>query len=328
MLLSGDTLFPTNLEIVSELIKPMTQDAAIYLGTMAAIGFILKATILFNVEIKSKVAESFVILCLFFIIQNVAEFLAYFTYLKSVALGEFFIHVYFVSLWFIFPSILILALAMTKSKHLVRARFILYGITGVVVVAYLNGMIVSGFNFLGWSVNGIPGQFYWPAMGYILLCCLMTIVHLTVQLLNNPDNEIRYNCRIYLFAFSPIVAIAVTVLLLKLFGFNSSSVISLPIATLVFLYLILLHTNGNLFWLTTKFKTVFAVLRMSRDASVDAIINEIEKVRIQEALKLTNGQQKTAADILGIPPSTLNKRITKYKIDANRFKFNISPRTV
>ena len=108
--------------------------------------------------------------------------------------------------------------------------------------------------------------------------------------------------------------------LLKTLGFNSSSVVSLPIATLIFLYILLLHTNGNLFWLTTKFKTVFAVLLMSKDASVDSLINEIEKVRIQEALKLTNGQQKAAADILGIPASTLNKRLSKHKIKANNFK--------
>lgn len=306
----------------------MTQDAAIFLGTIAAISFILKTTILFNVEIKSKVAESFVVLCLFFIIQNVAEFLAYFTYLKSTAWGEFFVHIYFLSLWFIFPSALILALTLTKSSFVKKARIGLFGISGVMVVAYLNGQIITGLNFLGWSVNGIPGQFYWVGMGYVLLCCLLTMLHLGYQFIYNQDSEIRYNCKVYMMGFSPIVAVAVVVLGLRAFGFNSSSVVSLPIATLIFLYVLLLHTNGNLFWLSTKFKTVLAVLRMSKHSSVDDIINEVEKVRIQEALKLTNGQQKTAADILGIPPSTLNKRITKHKINANRFKFSNSPRTV
>lgn len=305
----------------------MSLDALIYLGSIAAIGFILKATILFNVEIKSKIAESFVVLCFFFIIQNVAEFLAYFTYQQSIALSEFFIHVYFNSLWFIFPSVYILALALTKSKYLTTARVILYGVSGIIVLAYLNGMVIADLVFLGWTVNGVGGNWYWLGMGYILLCCLMTIAHLLFQLMRNTDTEIRYNCKIYLLAFIPIVAVAVVVLLLKTLGFNSSSAISLPIATLLFLYVILLHTNGNLFWLSTKFKTVLAVLRMNKTASVDAIINEIEKVRIQEALKLTNGQQKAAADILGIPASTLNKRLSKHKINANQFKFSNSPRT-
>lgn len=306
----------------------MSQDAAIFLGTIAAISFILKTTILFNVEIKSKVAESFAILCLFFIIQNVAEFLAYFTYLNSVALGEFFIHVYFVTLWLIFPSALILALTVTRSKFVKKATVLLYGYSAIIIVAYTNGQIITGFNFLGWTVNGEEGRLYWLGMGYIPLCCLLTVAHLFNQFATNEDSEIRYNCKIYLLGFSPIALVAAVVLGLKSMGFNSSSVISLPIATLIFLYVLLLHTNGNLFWLTTKFKTVLAVLKMNRNSSVEDIINEIEKVRIQEALKLTNGQQKTAADILNIPPSTLNKRITKHKINTNRFKFSNSPRTI
>jgi len=198
----------------------------------------------------------------------------------------------------------------------------------VIVLAYINGMVISDLTFLGWTVSGIPSNYYWLGMGYILLCCLMTITHLVIQLIKNADSEVRYNCKIYLLAFMPIIAVAVIVLALKTLGFNSSSAISLPFATLLFLYITLLHTNGNLFWLSTKFKTVLAVLRMDKNASVDAIINEIEKVRIQEALKLTYGQQKAAADILGIPPSTLNKRLSKHQINANRFKLSNSPRTV
>jgi hypothetical protein len=298
----------------------MTQDAAIYLGTIAAIGFILKATILFNVEIKSKVAESFVVLCLIFVIQNVAEFLAYFTYLKSTQLGEFFIHIYYITLWFIFPSVLVLALAMTKYQYLKQARIILYTISSIATIAYMNGLVVAGFTFLGWSVSGVPGQYYWLAMIYILFCCVSTIGYLAYQFVKNTDNEIRYNSKIYLIAFSPIVLVAVSVLLLKILGFNSTSVVSFPIASLIFLYILLLHTNGNLFWITTKCKTVLAVLMMHKDASVDSLINEIEKVRIQEALKLTNGQQKSAAELLGVPASTLNKRLSKHKIKANNFK--------
>ncbi len=88
----------------------------------------------------------------------------------------------------------------------------------------------------------------------------------------------------------------------------------MPIATIIFLVVLLLHTNGNLFWLSTKFKTILAIISMDKSASADAIIGQIEKVRIEEALKVTSGQQKLAAKLINVPPSTLNKKITKYKI--------------
>ena len=114
--------------------------------------------------------------------------------------------------------------------------------------------------------------------------------------------------------------VAAIVLGLRILGFNSSSALSLPVATVIFLYIMLLHTNGNLFWFSTKLKSILVIMKMDHNVSFDAIITELEKVRIQEALKLTDGQQKIAAELLGIPASTLNKRLNKYQIDADTFK--------
>jgi hypothetical protein len=260
------------------------------------------------------------VLCLFFIVQNAAEFLGYFTYLKSIPVGEFFFHVYMNSLFYIFPAVVLLALALTESRHFRIAQYVLYGISIALSGLYLTGQVVTRVAFVGWSAIAERGPYYWLALGFILLCLLATIVILLVNYRSNESTEIRHNARIYLFAFSPIVAVAAGVLGFRALGFDSSSAISLPIATLAFLYVMLLHTNGNLFWLSTKLKSVLAVLRMDRKASVDAIIREIEKIRIQEALKQTNGQQKSAAELLGLPASTLNKRLTKYNIKVQNFK--------
>jgi len=298
----------------------MNPDAAIYLGTIAAIALVLKVTILFNIKIRSKVTECFTLVCLFFILQNAAEFLGYFTYLKSTSLGEFFIHLYMISLFYLFPSILILALALTKSKNLNLSRIILYSLATALTAIYLTGRVVTGFQYLGWSVRTVGGSHYWLAMSLILISSFLTVAHLTYHLLKNLDPEIRYNARINLFAFLPIGAVAFIVLFLRMAGFDSSSAISLPIATLLFLYVMLLHTSGNLFWLSTKLRSVIAVLRMNRSSSFELVIREIEKIRIQEALKVTSGQQKSAAKILGLTASTLNKRISKYNIDVSGFK--------
>ena len=302
----------------------MDQQITIFLGSFALVGFLLKTLILFNVEIKSRIAESFVVLCIFFIVQNVAEFLGYVTYFRSlgseqsVALGQFFIHIYMIALYFIFPSVLLLALALTDSPLFNKARRVLYSISLGLTLAQLGGFVIAGFDYVGWTVITQPGSLYWLGMLYILSCAGATLVHLVYQYHVNKDYAVRFNCKVNLIAFAPLFAVAFGVLFLRAAGFNSSSAISLPLATIAFLFIMLLHTNGNLFWLTTKFKTVLAVLLMNRDASVDEIIGRIEKLRIEEALKVTNGQQKNAAALINLPPSTLNKKIAKYAIEVSR----------
>jgi len=298
----------------------MNPEAAVYLGTVAALSFVLKVAILFNIRIRNRISESFVLLCLVFVIQSATEFLAYFTYLKSEALGEFLIHIYLISLYFIFPATLQFALALTESKIVNLARLISFSIATLISVAYVAGLVVADLRFLGWSVISVPGPLYWYAVPTLLSIGLLTFGHLFYQYFKNENPLIRHNAKIYLFALLPIAIVTVSVVLLRLLGFNSSTAVSLPIATTVFLYIMLLHTNGNLFWMSTKLKSALVLLKMDEKASVDVIFQEIEKLRIQEALKLTDGQQKSAAELLGVPASTLNKRLSKYKIDAESFK--------
>lgn len=298
----------------------MTPDAAVYLGTVAAIAFVVKCAILFNVQIKDRISQTFVLLCLFFVIQNAVEFLGYFTYLKSASLGELFLHFYLVTTYFVFPTLLLYALALTGSRWFGKIRFATYTLSVAFTLAHIGGFVVDGFVFLGWSVITEPGPLYWTAMSYVLLCCIAVVALLAYHFKSNSDHEIRHNARVTLWAFTPIIAVAAGVLSLRVLGFDSSSAVSLPVATVIFLYIMLLHTNGNLFWFSTKLKSILVIMRMDHNVSFDAIITELEKVRIQEALKLTDGQQKNAAELLGIPPSTLNKRLNKYEINAETFK--------
>jgi hypothetical protein len=298
----------------------MSPDAAVYLGTIAAFAFVIKSAILFNVQIKDRTSQAFVLLCLFFVFQNAVEFLGYFTYLKSTSLGELFVHLYLLATYFVFPSLLVFSLALTGSKWFARMRLAAYSLSCLFALAHAGGFVVDGFIFLGWSVITEPGPLYWIVMSYILLCCAFAVLHLVYQLQTNTSQEVRQNARVALWAFTPIIAVAAGVLGLRLLGFNSSSAVSLPIATVVFLYIMLLHTNGNLFWFSTKLKSILVIMKMDHNVSFDAIICELEKVRIHEALKLTEGQQNHAAELLGIPASTLNKRLHKYHIDAEVFK--------
>lgn len=298
----------------------MDQDALIYLSAFAFIGVVLKLIILFNVSIKSKVAESFVVVCIVLLIQNVSEFLGYFTFGASESLGFGFVHVYMIALYFIFPSVLVLALTLVEYKYLRSAKVFLYGVAGLISVAHFSGYIVDGIKFIGWSAVTTPGSYYWVAISFIVLGALSTLAVLFYHYIANSDFEVRSRCRVNLLAVAPLFAVVIIVALFRLAGFDSSTALSLPLATVFFLFVMLLQANGNIFWASLRLKILISVLTLKNINTLDEILGNIERIRITEALRASNGMQRNAAKLLSVPPSTLNKKIAKYKIDADDYQ--------
>ncbi|PCI76351.1 MAG: hypothetical protein COB20_10810 [SAR86 cluster bacterium] len=298
----------------------MEQEALVYLGIFALIGILLKLAILFNVSIKSKIAQSFVVVCTLFLLQNVSEFLAYFTYIPAEQLSVMFIHIYMNTLYFIFPSILVLALTLVEFKHLTAAKIALYGMASLITLAHLGGYVIEGVKFLQWTAITTPAEYYWLAMVFIVINVLATFTVLITNTMANSDFEIRNRCKVNLLAFAPIFLVAVLVMLFRLAGFDSSSAISLPLATVFFLFVMLLQTNGNIFWASLRLKILMSVLTLKNINTLDEILGNIEKLRITEALRASNGMQRNAAKLLSVPPSTLNKKIAKYNIDVESYQ--------
>ena len=298
----------------------MEQDALVYLGLIALVGIVLKLTILFSVSIKSKISECFAMLCLFFLLQNVAEFLGFFTYSISVELGAIFVHMYMITLFFIFPSLMVLALALVEYKHLKLAKIVFYGISVIISAAYAAGYVVEGVKFVGWSAITTPGQYYWIAVAYPVLMALSAVVVLAKHFLANSSFKIRERCKVNLLALAPMVLLIIGVLAFRAAGFESSTAIAMPLATIFFLFVMLLQTNENIFWASLRLKIILSVLTLKKINTLDEILGNIEKLRITEALRASNGMQRNAAKLLSIPPSTLNKKIAKYEICAEDFQ--------
>jgi len=58
--------------------------------------------------------------------------------------------------------------------------------------------------------------------------------------------------------------------------------------------------------------------------SLKDFINLLEKKLIYTALDVTNGNQKIAAEILGVAKTTLNEKIKRYEVCLDDFKFDMS----
>ncbi len=298
----------------------MQEQGLLYLvPAVAFVGLVLKFCILFNISIKNKIAESFAIVCLFFLVNNLAEFLGYFTFLQSGSVNMFLLHLYMVSLYFIFPAVLLLAMSLVESRFLQQARLVLFGMSAVLTVAEASGYLISGAKFIGWTATTTPGEYYWYAIGFVIINAFATLILLVTNYLSNPDFEIRSRCKVNLLAFAPLLVVVFSVPIARSLGYDSSSAATLPAATLFFLFVMLLQTNGNIFWASLRLKILLSVITMKNIQILDEILVNIEKVRIVEALKATNGKQNNAAELLKIPASTLNRKITKYGIDATAY---------
>ena len=225
-----------------------------------------------------------------------------------------------IALYFIFPSVLVLALTLVEFKHLRGTKLFLYGIAGMMSAAHAGGFMVDGIKFVGWSAVTTPAGYYWIAPAWIILCALGTLSVLFFHYIVNSNFEIRSRCKVNLLAFSPMFAVVAIVVLFRLAGFDSSTAISLPIATIFFLFVMLLQTNGNIFWASLRLKILMSVLTLKNISTLDEILGNIERLRITEGLRASNGMQRNAAKLLGVPPSTLNKKIAKYNIDVEEYQ--------
>ncbi len=299
----------------------MDQSPYIYLGMFALIAFLLKAVILFHTRIKSFISKCFAVLCLLFLAQNAAEFLGYFTYLTGQEdIGLFMVHIYMVTLYFVFPAVMQLALALGGSPTARMISVVNFSLAGLITLAHAGGYVISGFEFLGWSTITTPGEYYGVAMGYILLNTVGTVGYLIVKTTFSENFEIRDRTRVNLVAMIPLFLVAFGVVLLRLKGFNSSSAISLPIATTIFLFVLLLQTNGNLFWLSLRLKSIIEILKIKDLSSIDQIIDRLDEVRIRQALRATNGSQRSTAQLINLSEPTLSRRISRYKIDVGQYQ--------
>ena len=123
-----------------------------------------------------------------------------------------------------------------------------------------------------------------------------------------------------LLAFSPMFVIIIFVIISRFLGFESSLAVSLPLASMFFLLIMLLQSNGDIFWVSLRLKIILSVMTLKNINSLDEILLRIERVRIIEALRVCNGVQRSAAKLLSTPPSTLNKKIAKHNIIAEEFQ--------
>ncbi len=302
-------------------------------GFVALAAGIFKCIILFNINASTKLARILSFLCILFLIQHAAEFLAYVVYTTSPATARVLLDFYLVAMYFSFASMVILALNVTESTRSKYYQIMLYGCSTFLTLLHFQGYITSGLDTQGYQIIVLPASLNMLYKVFIAGCSLLTISIAIMGSIAVSDPIKALRSRSILIGLSPACLLIVTVVAGQFFGFTVTSSVLWPITTTFFLFVIVFVSNDSVLSFKLRWELLkYVILDRKADTknivqmitelaensnSLQDHISQVEEIYIRAALKQTDGHQGKAANLLGIKQPTVSRKIAKYKIDTS-----------
>ena len=296
-----------------------------YLVLISVLALSLKLLALWNVKGHLHNASPFVMaIAAAFVIMNVCE-LSGFYFANRQGNGLPMLIAYYAFALMAAFATLSLALANTALNtklwlYPLAAAFLL-----VEIVLLTPGLAIAGIQSIGYSATRIPGPLYIVVQIGLLVPLISMVGVLSFTLITSKEREAKTLARTYLFAFSPLAAATVLVVLLMAIGLkvNASGFISLTVCLTIWALLFASTEKNQYVFLsfiprTRENKSVYAIatnLACPENGLKQALL-ELESRIIEETLAKTSGNITHASEILGIGRSTLSQKVTKFGISA------------
>lgn len=187
----------------------------------------------------------------------------------------------------------------------------------LVAALWLTNWIVLGYEFNGYVLVSIKGPFYWVFTLTVLGCILAMIGFLLVGT-RSTEQRTQRECVLTLTGLTPVFAVGAAVVIMRQMGSEISAAVVIPFAVTFFLavtvYAVRAHQLFDIrvlipgtrqwrwFWPLAKELT-------SGQAPLPERMKLIEEALIINALKQSNGVQSRAARALGLPASSLHRKL-------------------
>lgn len=286
------------------------------LASLSGLALILKLYFLFVLRIRkgNDITVAFLVFGLTLLASNACEFTAYLVFKVNVELSEKLIHIYFFTLYFTIPSIIIFTLTLCESYRRDVAIF-LYLISTVLTVLHVNGLIINSVIFKGYAFTRDPASLYWLFELYTIIASAFVLTALIHSIRTATDSHVIARNKIALLGLAPIpVGFPIIIVLMRL-DVNVSSVLILPVMT-VYLMAICIHaTKEQVLDLSVNYALSKKILNLLiRSFSLNPIhlnkrIKDIESISIEMALFKTQDNLKNAAKLMGMTENELRERI-------------------
>jgi len=214
----------------------------------ALVSLLIKLLILAYAVNGGKASTIFLSLVGIFAIHNAIEIFGYVQYLQDNTLMVYMLfRLYYVVTAYVVLYILLNGLVISTLESQ-KITVSLVSITTVFAFLILfTDSIISGQYLIGYTMTAIKGPFFWSFASYILI-----VLFGTVAILINKHNKTssiinKTRCQYYLLALAPVIIVLSITILLKLSEANINATGFIPIATTLFITIILkTETSHNL----------------------------------------------------------------------------------
>lgn len=299
----------------------------------ALISLVFKLFILVLVLRGGKISGLFLSLILIFACHNAIELIGYIQFSNNQAI-ELMFRSYYVISTFLITFILLHGLAISERNSNLTT-FVLIAITmSVSVLMLFTDSIIAGHYSIGYSVTAIQGPFYLAFVLYLVAKLLANVVTLLQGYLRAKSTLGSIRCAYSLVALAPVMIVVVTAIILKMTnsGINAAGIF--PIATTLFLLLIVKGESQHKLMDIRRFLPFSAERKAATDViqimdeytsrnnsgadSFKALRNSIEKKIIFYTLHRCDYNVSKAAEMMGFESrSTLYSMMNRLGINHN-----------
>ena len=209
----------------------------------ALLALIFKLFILVYAQMDNRISKSLLVLISILACHNALELIGYTRFLDDQSVATLF-RGYYVATVLMVVTLPVHAhiVSGTSSKTLLP----LLGGAALLIslVIMFSDLIVAGHTSIGYSVTALIGPYFYVFTLFVLFSLTACLLTLIAGVKNAKTAMAANRCLYSLLAFSPLLLVSLFVLVLKLFeaGVNGAGII--PVATTIFLY-ILLKSESN-----------------------------------------------------------------------------------
>jgi len=209
----------------------------------ALLSFLLKIYILILNLTRDKISIVFLSLIIIFALHNGIELFGYLSLFNSGDASAFFRPYYVITIYLI-SYLLLHSLSVTGYENKAVTSLLLLIATFLSSLVIFSDTIVMGYTSIGYSITATEGKYYSFLSAFILINLFTTVTVLIHRYRNAPTSLDAKPCLYSLYALAPIIlAFSLTVIFkMAQIEFNAAGVV--PIATTVFL-VIVLKTEGQ-----------------------------------------------------------------------------------
>lgn len=282
------------------------------LGLVALLAGMVKITILVFSKTENKLTSAFALACISMILLNTFEFLAYFTYYNNPYLATWLLHGEILSIIFLAFCLVVFSLTVAENKY-TKPTSLLFGFGALVCTSLLlTGQLTLGYERVGYSVISIPGTYYLALFAYASFSIFSMLVILVYASLVN-SGEIQTRSLQALVAITPICVTALTVQILRIKGFNSSTAVFMPLATTFFVAMMVLYQSGRIVIFKIKWTVIWGLAVSMRDVKLSEWVGLVEELLIKEAMRESDNNQTEAAKLIKSNQTTVGRKFKKYE---------------